>query len=286
MRWPDPFTRNKWAYEIPDVSALSGAYFGLAKGQQNYMKRLATQSPGWVIVRHPVPGREHVYAEIRPDKKVETGPPVRHWHGKGEPPEETREPGVSILDHGSYAHSEHCRKVNKDDSEPDTAHEKRDDVHEHIDAAKYVFPPSGRREAPWEHNHNRGRSKAWYAKHRGSLERHFENWHDKHPETVEWIDRGGTHRHTRKVKDKDNNYAKRLDIHPMALERLEAAEIVFFGIEGCLKADAILSAIIREGWNASVFSVPSVSLWNADELKEFATEYLQRKVVIIVPDAD
>jgi hypothetical protein len=290
MRWPDPLTRDEWEYEIPDVSALSGAYFGLEGAQRRYMERLARQSPGWVIMRHPVPGRDHVYAEIRPDIKVETGPPVRHWHGTGDAPEETNEPGVSILDYGSYAWAEHVRKVNKDDSEPDTDHAAREDVHEHIDAAKYVFPPSGRREEPWVHEHYRGRSGAWYKKHPEALERHYDNWHHKNPETVEWLVEGfGTyriHKHTRRVKDSDNNYAKRLDIHPMALERLEAAETVFFGIEGCLKADAILSAIIREGWNASVFSVPSVSLWEADELKEFAQTYLQSKLVIIVPDAD
>src|SRR5215207_836024 len=155
-------------------------------------------------------------------------------------------------------------------SQPDETHETREDVHEHLDAAKYVFAPSERRDDPWVHEHHSGRSGAYYKKHPDALERHIDNWHTKNPEAVEWLLEGGVgyghHKHTRRVKNRKNNLARRVDIHPMALERLEAAEAVYFGIEGCLKADAILSAIIREGRNESVFSVPSVSLWEAEEL--------------------
>jgi hypothetical protein len=71
-------------------------------------------------------------------------------------------------------------------------------------------------------------------------------------------------------------------MHPLALERFEEARRVFFIIEGCLKADAVLSA------GGAVFSCPSVTLWNAPEreLKKFADHYLRGKQVVIVADAD
>jgi hypothetical protein len=75
------------------------------------------------------------------------------------------------------------------------------------------------------------------------------------------------------------NGAKRLDVHPEAWPKFVGATRVFFGIEGCLKADAMLSA------GEAVFSVPSVTLWNAPELASF-TRYLRDKTVYIVPDAD
>ena len=55
---------------------------------------------------------------------------------------------------------------------------------------------------------------------------------------------------------------------------------MFFGIEGCIKADAILSA------GEAVFSVPSVTLWSCRELRRFSRSYLAGRVVYIVPDAD
>jgi hypothetical protein len=66
----------------------------------------------------------------------------------------------------------------------------------------------------------------------------------------------------------------------MAWPLIYKASRVFFVIEGCLKADAILSK------DEAVFSVPSVSLWHAPELGRFAERYLRGKTVIVVPDAD
>jgi hypothetical protein len=64
------------------------------------------------------------------------------------------------------------------------------------------------------------------------------------------------------------------------MEKIRAAEVVFFVIEGCMKADSILAK------GAAVFSVPSVSLWDCPELKRFTETYLNDKEVVIVPDAD
>jgi len=89
---------------------------------------------------------------------------------------------------------------------------------------------------------------------------------------------------TRRPDPNDNN-AKRLDIHPWASILLNGAHEIFYGIEGCLKADSILSAILREQRMATVFSVPSVTLWDPEEMPEFAQRELIGKRVIIVPDA-
>jgi hypothetical protein len=130
---------------------------------------------------------------------------------------------------------------------------------------------------PWYHRHDS------YGTDAAKLERHARHWHhNKAPARLE-----RKHRHCFKAKDREQNHAKRLDVHPMAQERLKRAGVVFFPIEGCLKADALLSAVLREGWNASVISVPSVSLWLTPELEdpEFI-ETLYGKVVVIIPDAD
>jgi hypothetical protein len=73
--------------------------------------------------------------------------------------------------------------------------------------------------------------------------------------------------------------AKRLDVHPEAWPKFVNASRVFFGIEGCIKADAMLSS------GEAVLSVPSVTLWRAPELASFAGAF-QGMVVYIVCDAD
>jgi hypothetical protein len=73
--------------------------------------------------------------------------------------------------------------------------------------------------------------------------------------------------------------ARRLDMHPNAWPGFRDARRVFFVIEGCIKADAVLSA------GEAVFSVPSVTLWRAPELSDFAPR-LRDVAVYIVPDSD
>jgi hypothetical protein len=76
------------------------------------------------------------------------------------------------------------------------------------------------------------------------------------------------------------NGAKRLDVHPEGWTRFVADPVVFFGLEGCIKADAMFSA------GKAVYSVPSVTLWNAPEHRQFARRYLVGKTVYIVCDSD
>jgi hypothetical protein len=79
---------------------------------------------------------------------------------------------------------------------------------------------------------------------------------------------------------------KRIDVHPLAWQRLPAAELVYFCIEGKIKADAILTEILRLDLPQSVCSVPSVGQWDAYELDAFARRDLAGKMVAIICDAD
>jgi hypothetical protein len=252
--WEDrPYVR--WTTE--DIFPVLKGYAGLNQYQRAFMTRMAKQSPGWSITRHPVPGAPPIYPEIRPDNAVETRSPTRHWHGAGEPPEE---PGIEVIVRGTKAWADHCRRINEDPKHPDKHHELRQDVHEHKNEAKYVFPSSAYVDEPWDHDHSAKKYEDPVA-----LLRHLEHYHQEPPEPLE----NGKHRHWRRVKDHSDSLARRLDVHRMAWERFAETDRVYFGIEGCLKADSILSAIIREGRNESVFSVPSVSLWAAPELDSF-----------------
>ena len=85
--------------------------------------------------------------------------------------------------------------------------------------------------------------------------------------------------------------AARIDVHRLAPDFSKVTRI-YVSMEGCPKADAILTAILATGETSSVCSVPSVTLWNAGELPYFAgmlarisrtNESLQ---IVLVPDAD
>jgi Domain of unknown function (DUF3854) len=192
------------------------------------MTRLARQKDGIVINRHrALPEKSHVYAELRPDTPVRTGPPVWHYH----PTVRTNE-DVPVIPDGPSAGRELSKHriytleamqrnghIARDKNPDDHAGVNNVAVHCHIPQGKYLFCPGA-------------------------------------------------------------DHAKRLDLHPLALPLLESAERVFFVIEGCLKADAVLSQ------GEAVFSVPSVTLWDAPELPEFIATYLQGREVVIVPDAD
>jgi hypothetical protein len=97
-----------------------------------------------------------------------------------------------------------------------------------------------------------------------------------------------------------DDHARRVDVNPLAFRRrfrtgrsLLRVCRVYFAIEGCLKADAILTAILKTGEDASVINVPSVTLWDTPDLEFLANHFLDpwsereaRPEVVIVPDAD
>jgi hypothetical protein len=88
-------------------------------------------------------------------------------------------------------------------------------------------------------------------------------------------------------KDKNRNIAKRLDMHPMmAAKRLGKAKHIVFVIEGCIKADSVLTWLIENGWDDwTVVSVPSVTLWQTPGLDYFLNMHKDKRFYI-VPDAD
>ncbi len=143
-----------------------------------------------------------------------------------------------------------------------------EEVHEHAAMAKYVFPPTPRCDKTWEHDHE---------EHYRDPERrlaHIAGHHHRGEDST------GRHEHISRVKDRSLSLAARIDVHPSAIEKLPGARHVFFVIEGCIKADAVLSA------GEAVCSVPSVTLWDCAELSAFTAKYLLGRVVVIVPDSD
>jgi len=112
--------------------------------------------------------------------------------------------------------------------------------------------------------------------------------HVSKPKRHDGVDVDGEHEH-----QKDARYMgmadvedKRIDMHPWAADLLPDAQRFYFSIEGSFKGDAILTSILETGEAATVFSVPSVTMWRADELEAFAEKYMRDAEVIIVPDSD
>lgn len=242
--------RHRPYTDLDDVFEADPNYRDLTDGQKRWLDRLVGQSDGVVMVRH--------------------APPITNTSGLLEPifaelrplhavKTETRRHNFTdkngkLWDHhtGSRPLTEAWKKHINRAVEPDDHHGiNNPNDHTHTTTARYLFPP--------------GVSKTV---------------------TRTWSD--GTE-HEIRVKDKTHSRAKRLDVHPAALALFDDAETVYFVLEGCLKADAVLSAVLRTGERASVFSVPSVTLWNCyqhGELSAFVQHYLRGRRVIIVPDSD
>lgn len=148
-----------------------------------------------------------------------------------------------------------------------------EELHRHQDYAKYVFDPADLYDDYYPHDHARESKRIPTSKLPGIASAHLANEHAG-------VERVGVHYHVKQKKDHGSSDAARLDVHPMALQAITNAEVVFFVIEGCIKADAVLSA------GGAVFSVPSVSMWLCDELEGFADRFLKDKAVVIVNDND
>lgn len=115
----------------------------------------------------------------------------------------------------------------------------------------------------------------------GQLASHLRSWH-VNEDAPDLIDE---HPHFTKMKFGPND-AARIDVHPWAMPLFKDAKVIFAVMEGCLKADAVLTAIRNNDLNASVYSFPSVTLGNCPELPKFAAKHLKGKTVIAVLDAD
>lgn len=73
---------------------------------------------------------------------------------------------------------------------------------------------------------------------------------------------------------------KHIDIHPLAAPRLGTGEPVYFCLEGCLKADAVLSA------GGLAISSTSVTTWKNADLIRLLPRLKSSSVVYVVPDSD
>ena len=197
---------------------------------------------------------------------VRTQGPNIHWHGDGPEPE-----GLLPWQRTTGNPSKHINRAKYDDDHRGTNTEA---LHSHQSVAKYVFVNQAKIDKTYDHDHDtswRRKSDADRPAHRKA---HVAKQHDG-------LDICGLHTHTMRVKDPNAlDIAKRIDVHPMAVESVCSAEVLFFVIEGCPKADAVLAD------GGAVFSVPSVTLWDCVELRRFAEDFLIGKVVVIVNDAD
>jgi hypothetical protein len=250
---------------------VSEAYEGLSTGR--IVVRWAKQANGWIIHRNPPPslGLPRVWAEIRPDKgtPIATAPPTWHYHGD---PNKAPSPEELKAKHARRYSPQWAKKSGhqgRDKYEDDHRGINSDELHSHQNLAKYVFPPSPRVDKPWTHDHDGTKTPEKRAEHVATRHHHG-------------VEVTGKHQHTSRVKDLTSNLAARIDMHPDAIKKFDVDKQrrAFFAIEGCLKADAILSQ------GEAVLSVPSVTLWNCPELSAVIAHYLRGRLVVIVPDSD
>jgi len=303
-----PYTR----YYAGDPTTVREAYQRLPnRGQRSTTTRKATYihkggdkagTPvnGLLIHRKPaLPEFEEIFPELRPDDAISTAAPRRHWHGWGEPPADDRyyekmnpesDPGLAHRWKWHTAPFGVTTEENKAARERGEEPGNTEDVHPTKNPGKYHFPPTGKRELPYKHDHDEVYSGVNIKVHSKYIDiptiEQRRAWHVNKRSTHGGADVKGEHSHVRMVPDRGENLARRLDAHPWAAGLLTGAEEVFFGLEGCLKADAILTAILKSKRKASVVSVPSVTLWETREMPEFTGRVLRHKRVILVPDAD
>jgi hypothetical protein len=252
------------------VYALAPRLLKIPEKQRRAVHDRAIRAEGGIIMpKHPVPGAPPVLPQLRPDHAVLTNPLERAQHDHavryaGDPDALTAHVDGTMhrgdAPSGMHAHHDHrfygpgaLRRhlIGK-------RHEVSADtvivgphLHDPDGYAKYIFCP-----------------KRW-------VDVNYTCKEDP-------CSQGGgpsKHMHTKRRKEKQSP-EKRLDLHPRSLGMLPDAEVVFFSIEGSIKADAILSA------GGCSFAVPSVGMWSAPELEDFARGYLSGKRVVVVPDAD
>jgi hypothetical protein len=262
--------------------------------QLSAIRHFIGQQPGWVIRRWPVmPGLEPILAELRPDDAVQSAAPEWHEHPnpaggwRGHVDRKPEVPGFRTTARGLRVFEARGH-----------GGENVAERHGHHDWAKYWHVPQPYQERRWKHRHpappgphsdpaaplitDVADDQRAFTSHLRHI--HSERRRREHPG---WSDGFGyEHEHVDRVKDETNPIARRLDAHPWARTRFSEAEVLFFGIEGCLKADAMLSHILRRDLPASVFSVPAVAQWHAPELERFVAEVVGERTVYVVPDAD
>jgi hypothetical protein len=299
---------ERWRADDPDSLAIFAQRFAelLDERSLKNVVRKAAMSDGVIINRHPIP--EHpqladprIAPEIRPDEPVYGRRKETHWHGYEVPPASKHkyrkiDPYIQsgphkggLIPHILRSKNEGIAKLlakPKSKYMGDHFGVNTERVHYHIKPGKYQFPMNPtKRGDPYSHDHDADKKfqepkrppklgkYSNYVSPTAKRERHVKRAH-------KGVDVKGEHEHPTWVEDRERGMAMRIDVHPAAMDKIRKEDVVFFGIEGCLKSDAILSA------GGAVFSVPSVTLWQTPALSDFARRYLKGKTVIVVPDAD
>jgi len=262
-----PFVWYTPEHPDPVLDALAD----LGREQRTFAAYLTGQCHGWSISREPppmIPALPRIYPELKPLHPVHTDGPTLHWHGDGEMPEwmpdHVKMPGERHL---WQAHINRSKKKSSDAHGGDNT----DELHYHWPPAKYVHLNETKFDGAFAHHHDEVKT---YKRHPDRLRKHLDR--HEHPEgTV------GLHVHAYRVADPTApKMAQRIDAHSLAVELIRESPVVFYGIEGCLKADAILAD------GGAPISVPSVGQWDAAELEDVADAYLRDKTVVVVCDAD
>jgi hypothetical protein len=240
-----------------DRRAVEEAYEGLSPKQMGQLLGWAAQQPGLVIYRHPWWGNvdredlRFIYPEIRPDAEV--------W--LGEEYAKYLFPPASLIDKGWFHFSD------PEEKETDTrdAYARTLDWLEQGDNLNYLSGVELSRKLKTRRVITHAEA---YEGAPATLQRHLDRWH---PGGVVY---GGTldgeHFHPDPLKVRREVLAKRLDVNPLLRERPEP-QWWLLGIEGCIKADSMLSYVLREDLPAGVVSVPSVSLWKASAMLRACT---------------
>jgi len=271
-------------------------------GQRRFLKKIISQGDGFLIMRHVAPefaDYGKIYAELRPDEAAITKT-TQHWHASDEVPDPKPTyqsyPAYLMADHIARSETE-WYKVTKADGTFDRRTKYLGDhfgdnpkgVHKHVHPAKYVFCPSPYHWADKVHKHN----SSFFRRNPTILEQHLNKHHMRFDPKAGHVRLfkpapGRSHKWKSWEKNKSVNYAARVDIHPLARPLFADADIVYFPIEGCLKSDSVLSAVLDTKEKAGVLSVPAVSLWDTPEMNDpkFLKQYLGGKLVVIIPDAD
>jgi hypothetical protein len=250
-------------YERGDPSIKEEFREFLPSSRWGTVTRIVNQSAGWYMPKHPPPGFPPIPSQLRPDKPVITDPQTTwQYHG----PELD---GVSSW--------KDVRKIFGEDGRP-------------------VYPPEAGpklagRPLPMKREEPDGTwvftgCLLWGAaaeSHVNAVPKDGEGDYD--PVTGLGAHNGVpvdfVHKHAPSAaKYLMLGKSSRIDMHPVALERLPQAKVVFLVMEGTPKTDSILST------GACAIGIPSVTCWDDREFHRFAGDFLPGKTVLVVPDAD
>lgn len=308
-------------YARGDVKLIEKYFGGFAPNQLRWAKGVAKRTSdegGLIMPAYALPLSElrlrPIPPQLRPDNPLRKRRDPAHWHPAQLPPRGTevlfegkRVPEdrwstawvmrlhiASDPDHGKelaaelgYRTKDQISQLVSDprcqgDLDRVLAEGNNPEPHQHQEWAKYLLPRVPER--PLRHDHRHYADGA-------ARRRHIDKYHSgREEDVIGWHVHDGMRFQEVMVEvtyeaDPRASPGRRLDMLPLAWERLPAAEVVYFILEGKIKADSCLSAILDSNRSATALNVPSVGQWEAFELETFA-ELLRGKRVVVVVDSD